>query len=120
MDKGFGIETVVYNELRSRGYAVDVGMLENRETNKDRKIVKKQKEIDFIARQRSKEYYIQVMNTIPDGQHGENECNNLLKVPGSFKKIAVINEFFKAYWDNNGILIISLEEFLLNQDSLNI
>lgn len=117
MDKGFGIETVVYNELRSRGYAVDVGMLEIRETNKDSKIVKKQKEIDFIARQGSKEYYIQVMDTIPNGQHGENEYNNLLKVPGSFKKIAVINEYFKAYWDNSGILIISVEEFLLNQDS---
>ncbi len=120
MDKGFGIETVVYNELRSRGYAVDVGMLEIRETNKDSKIVKKQKEIDFIVRQGSNEYYIQVMDTIPNGQHGENEYNNLFKVPGSFKKIAVINEYFKAYWDNSGILIISLEEFLLNQDSLNL
>lgn len=95
-------------------------MLETRETNKEGKQIKKQKEVDFIARQGSKEYYIQVMGILPNGQHGENEYNNLLKVPGSFKKIAVINEYFKAYWDHSGILIISLEEFLLNQDSLNL
>lgn len=120
MDKGFGIETVVYNELRSRGYAVDIGMLETRERNKDGRQVKKQKEVDFIARLGSREYYIQVMNSIPDGQHGENEYDSLIKVPGSFKKIAVINQNFKTYWDENGIMIISLEEFLLNQDSLNL
>lgn len=60
------------------------------------------------------------MDVIPNDQHGQNEFNNLIKVLGSFKKIAVVNEYFKAYWDNNGILIISLEEFLLNRDSLNL
>lgn len=117
-DDGFGIETVVYNELRARGYLVDVGLLETRERNSEGKQVYKQKEIDFIARLASKEYYIQVMDKIPSGQHGINEYDNLKKVPSSFKKIAVINAPFAAYTDENGILIISLEEFLLNQDSL--
>lgn len=120
LDRGFGIETVVYNELRSRGYLVDVGMLETRERTIEGKQLKKQKEIDFIAREGSKEYYIQVMDVIPTGQHGNNEYDNLLKIPGSFKKIAVINLNFKSYWDENGILIISLEEFLLNKNSLNL
>lgn len=119
LDRGFGIETVVYGELRRRGYLVDVGMLATRERNKEGRQVYKQKEVDFIARIASKEYYIQVMDRIPDGQHGENEYDSLKKVPGAFRKIAVINGTFKAYTDDNGILIISLEEFLLNQDSMN-
>ena len=73
-----------------------------------------------IARLVSKEYYIQVMNEIPDEQHGDNEYSNLIKVPGSFKKIAVINIPFKSYTNEKGILIISLEEFLINQNSLNL
>ena len=120
MDQGFGIETVVYNELRRRGYLVDVGMIEDRGRDSLGKRIYKQKEVDFIARLASKEYYIQVMDRVPQNQHGENEYGNLLLVPGSFKKIAIINSAFKAYTDSNGILIISLEEFLLNRDSLNL
>lgn len=118
-DRGFGIENVVYNELRNRGYAVDVGLLETRERNSEGRQMYKQNEVDFIARLASKEYYIQVMDEVPEGRHKENEYSNLIKVPGSFKKIAVINRPFKAYTDENGILIISLEEFLIDQDSLN-
>ena len=118
LDDGFGIEAIVYNELRCRGYLVDVGMLETRERNKEGKQVYKQKEVDFIARLASKEYYIQVMDRIPSGNHEINEYDSLIKVPGSFRKIAVINTPFRAYTDENGILIISLEEFLLNKDSL--
>lgn len=117
---GFGIENVVYNELRIRGYAVDVGMLETRERNAQGKQVYKQKEVDFIARLGSKEYYIQVMDVIPSGNHGNNEYDSLYKVPGFFKKIVIINTPFKSYTNEDGILVISLEEFLLNQDSLNL
>lgn len=119
-DIGFGIENVVYNELRIRGYAVDVGMLETRERNAQGKQVYKQKEVDFIARLGSKEYYIQVMDVIPSGNHGNNEYDSLYKVPGFFKKIVIINTPFKSYTNEDGILVISLEEFLLNQDSLNL
>lgn len=119
-DLGFGIETIVYNELRIRGYAVDVGMLETRERNTEGRQVYKQKEVDFIARLGSKEYYIQVMEQIPSGVHGNNEYDSLYKVPGAFKKIVIINSLFKTYTNEDGILIISLEEFLLNLDSLNL
>ena len=117
-DIGFGIENVVYNELRIRGYSVDVGMLETRERNSEGKQEYKQKEVDFIARLGSREYYIQVMDRMPNGNHGTNEYDSLKKVPGSFKKIAVINTQFKSYVNGDGILFISLEEFLLNSDSL--
>ena len=95
-------------------------MLETRDRNGEGKQIYKQKEVDFIARTASKEYYIQVMDTLPTGQHGENEYNSLQKVKGSFRKIAIINAPFKAYTDENGILIISLEEFLLNSYSLDL
>lgn len=119
-DLGLGIETVVYNELRIRGYLVDVGLLETRERNRENKQVYKQKEVDFIARLASKEYYIQVMNQLPSEQHKINEYDSLLKIPGSFKKLVIINTPFKAFTDQNGILNISLEEFLLNQSSLDL
>lgn len=119
-DIGFAIENVVYNELRLRGYLVDVGLLETRERNESGKQIYKQKEVDFIARKGSKEFYIQVMDRIPDGTHGDNEYDSLRKVPGSFKKIAIINVPFKAYTNDEGLLFVSLEEFLLNTDSLNL
>lgn len=119
-DIGFGIENVVYNELRIRGYSVDVGMLETRERNSEGKQKYKQKEVNFIARLGSREYYIQVMDRMPNGNHGTNEYDSLKKVPGSFKKIAVINTQFKSYVNGDGILFISLEEFLLNSDSLSL
>lgn len=119
-DIGFGIENVVYNEMRARGYAVDVGMLETRERNAEGRQVYKQREVDFVARMGSREYFIQVMDRIPTGRHGENEYDNLRKVPGSFRKIAVVNSQFKAFVDENGIPTISLEEFLLDENSLNL
>ncbi len=119
-DIGFGIENVVYNELRGRGYAVDVGMLECRERNVEGRQVYKQREVDFVARMGSREYYVQVMDRVPTGQHGENEYDSLRKVPGSFRKIAVVNTPFKSFVNEDGILAISLEEFLLDRSSLNL
>lgn len=119
-DIGFGIENVVFNELRGRGYAVDVGLLECRERNDEGRQIYKQREVDFVTRMGSREYYIQVMDRVPTGQHGENEYDSLKKVPGSFRKIAVVNVPFKSFVNADGILIISLEEFLLDEDSLNL
>lgn len=119
-DIGFGIENAVYNELRRRGYAVGVGMLECRERNSEGKQVYKQKEVDFVARLGSREYYVQVMDRVPAGQHGENEYDSLKKVLGSFRKIAVVNTPFKLFVNDDGILAISLEEFLLDENSLNL
>lgn len=119
-NQGFLIENAVYNELKTRGYSVDVGFLEKRKKNKEGKYVYVQCEVDFIARLSSKEYYIQIMDKIPENKHLNNEYDALLSVPGSFKKIIVINEPIISYTNDMGILVISLEEFLLNQNSLNL
>ena len=117
-NQGFLIENTVYNELVTRGYRVDVGFLEQKKKNKDGKYVYVQSEVDFIARLSSKEYYIQIMDEIPQGKHLNNEYDSLLSVPGSFKKILVVNKNIIHYTNDLGILIISLEDFLLMPNSL--
>ena len=119
-NQGFLIENVVYNELITRGYRVDVGFLEQRKKNKEGKFAYVQSEVDFIARMSSKEYYIQIMDEIPERKHLNNEYDALLAVPGSFKKIMVINKPIMFYTNDMGILIISLEDFLINQKSLDL
>ena len=71
------------NELKTRGYNVDVGFLERKVKNKQSKWVYAQSEVDFIVRTNSKEYYIQIIDKIPTGKHENNEYDALLAVPGS-------------------------------------
>ena len=97
-----------------------MGFLEKKVKNKQNKWVYAQSEVDFIVRTNSKEYYIQITDKIPAGKHENNEYDALLSVPGSFKKILVLNDNIISYTNNMGILIISLEEFLLNKDSINL
>lgn len=117
-NEGFLIENTVYNELKSRGHIVDVGFIERKIKNKLGDWVYAQCEVDFVVRRGSKEYYIQVMDEVPEGKHKSNEYDSLLAVPGSFKKIVVINKPLLSYTNRDGVLIISLEEFLLKQNSL--
>ncbi len=119
-NEGFLIENAVYNELKAREYLVDVGFIERREKNKDGKWVYVQSEVDFIVRYLSKEYYIQIMDQVPRGKHFNNEYDALLAVPGSFKKIVVINKKMNRFVNDDGILVISLEEFLTNPKSLDL
>lgn len=119
-NEGFLIENAIYNELKTREYLVDVGFVETKVKNKLGKWVYAQLEVDFIVRRGSKEYYVQVMDGVPAGKHLNNEYDSLLAVPGSFKKIVVINKPLLSYTNKDGILIISLEEFLLNQNSLDL
>lgn len=118
-NQGFLIENCVFNELKTRGYEVDVGFIEKKFKDKNGKWQYQQNEVDFIARNFDKQYYIQVVDSAPSGIHKENEYKSLLSVPGSFRKMMIINSNIFHYVNNDGILIISLEEFLLNKDSLN-
>lgn len=119
-NEGFLIENTVFNELKTRGYIVDAGFVERKIKNKLGNWVYAQCEVDFIVRSGSKEYYIQIMDGVPQGKHLNNEYDSLLAVPGSFKKLVVINKPLLSYTNRDGILIISLEEFLLNQNSLDL
>lgn len=113
------MENIIYNELRYRGYNVDVGAVESREYNGG-KDVKKQLEIDFIANQGSKRYYIQSAYDIPTEEKRLQETRPFDKVGDSFKKIIVIGRDIKPRRNEKGYLTVGVSEFLLNPDSLDL
>ena len=114
------MENIIYNELLIRGYNVDVGVVEHVYLEKNGKRVKKQLEIDFVCNQGNKRYYIQSAFAIPNEEKMKQEQESLIKVNDSFKKIIVVKENIKMWRNENGFVIIGLQEFLLNKDSLNL
>lgn len=105
------MENVIYNELRLRGFCVDVGMVEAR-TAKERK----QLEVDFVANMADRRYYIQSAFAMPDDDKREQECASLKRIDDSFKKIIIMRDDIKPYHDNNGFYIVGLMDFLLKPD----
>ena len=112
------MENIIYNELRYRGYNADVGSIEIREKNSEGKEVKKQVEIDFIAHQGSKKYYIQSVYEIPNSSKWEQETRSFDKTNDSFKKIILVKDSMKPRRDEKGYVIMGVKEFLLDFDSL--
>lgn len=112
------MENIIYNELRIRGFSVDVGVVMKRKRTKAGVQEKKQLEIDFIANQGSRRYYIQSAFSIPDEEKREQEKASLINVGDSFKKIIIVKDVVKPWHDDDGILTISLYDFLLDEKSL--
>ena len=114
------MENIIYNELRYRGYMVDVGTVIKREYGPNDKDVKKQLEVDFIANLGSKKYYIQSAYSISSKEKLEQEKASLINIDDSFKKIIVVKDRIKPSLDEHGILTINLFDFLLDMDSLDL
>jgi len=112
------MENIIYNELRIRGFSVDVGVVMKRNRTEAGVQEKKQLEIDFIANQGSRRYYIQSAFGIPNEEKREQEKVSLINVGDSFKKIIIVKDVVKPWHDENGILTISLYDFLLDEKSL--
>ena len=111
------MENIIYNELRIRGCAVDVGMIEK--YGKDAgKTVKNTYEVDFVANRGSRRYYIQSALTLSDAQKTEQETRSLREIQDSFKKMIVIKDDVKPRHNEDGITIIGLWNFLLDENSL--
>lgn len=113
------MENVIYNELIYRGFNVDVGIVEIR-ANENGKRVRKQLEVDFVINKGSKRYYIQSAYALPDKDKMAQEQASLVKIADSFKKIIIVNGNSKIWRNEQGITIMSLFEFLLNEDSLDL
>lgn len=111
------MENIIYNELRYRGYNVDVGFVETRE-NIDGTLKRKQLEIDFVANQGKKRYYIQSAYDIPNEEKMKQETKSLDNIDDSFKKIIVVRNSIKPRRNEKGYLIVGLKEFLLDPNSL--
>jgi len=111
------MENIIYNELIYRGYNVDVGVVEIR-SDEGGKRTKKHLEVDFVVNQGSKRYYIQSAYALPDKEKMDQEQASLVKISDSFKKIIIVSGNAKIWRNEQGITIISLFDFLLNEDSL--
>lgn len=105
------MENVVYNELRMKGFSVDVGLVESREM-RDGKLTYVQYEIDFIAQNGMDKYYIQSAFKMDDEEKREHELRSLLKVDDSFKKIVIVGDDIATYTDSKGIVFMGLFQFL--------
>lgn len=113
------MENVIYNELRSRGYSVDIGVVEKRGTTEDGKEeVKRQLEIDFVANLGSKRYYIQSAFRMPTEEKRTQEKASLVNVNDSFKKIIIVKDVVNVTRDEDGITTMSIYDFLLKENSL--
>ena len=112
------MENVIYNELRSRGYSVDVGMVEKRGVNKDGKEYRSQLEIDFVANLGSKRYYIQSAFSMPTEEKRIQEKASLVNINDSFKKIIIVKDIVNVTRDEEGITTMSIYDFLLKENSL--
>ena len=110
------MENILYSELKYRGYNVDVGVVEIRENNTSRK----QLEVDFICNQSFKRYYIQSALSMPTREKTLQEERPLLNIQDNFKKIIVTKDTSKHWITEEGILVIGIEEFLLNENSLDL
>ncbi len=120
MEVTHSIENVIYNELRKRGYSVDVGNIMIVEPGKNGKAVKKQLEVDFICSKGSKKYYIQSAYSLETEEKMTQEIRPFTKINDSFKKIVITSNTPKPFYNDDGILIMSVFDFLLKQESLEI
>ncbi len=109
------MENIIYNELIIRGYNVDVGVVEIRDGQK-----RKQLEVDFICNQGNKRYYIQVALHLDTKEKAIQETRPLNNIGDSFKKIIVVKDNIKLWRNEDGIVIIGIQEFLLNKNSLDL
>ena len=111
------MENIVYNELLIRGYNVDVGMVEYNYYTEDKRKVQKQLEVDFVCNQGSKRLYIQSALTLSMQEKEEQEQLSLQNISDSFKKIIIVKDS-PTHYNESGILILNLFDFLLKENSL--
>ena len=112
------MENIIYLELKRRGYHVDVGIVELKE-RKENEYVYKQLEVDFIANKGNNKIYIQSAFSMPTEEKINQEEKPLLKINDSFKKIIIVKDYIKRTRNENGIITMSIFDFLLDCDSLN-
>lgn len=118
LEKTHIMENIIYIELRRRGFNVDVGVVEKRSKLVNGKKDYKQLEIDFVANKGSDKYYIQSAYSIEDKDKRQQESQSLLNVGDNFKKIIIVYDHFIKWQDDNGIIYMSIYDFLLNENSI--
>ena len=120
LEETHSMENIIFNELKIRGFNVDVGVIIQYDTNEKGNSVRKQLEIDFVCNKGSKRYYIQSAYAIPDQAKMEQEQRSLMLTGDFFKRIIITKDTPAPYYNENGVLIMSVYDFLLNENSLDI
>lgn len=111
------MENVIYNELRLRGYSVDVGVVEN--VGKEEGFsVRKSFEVDFVVNLGNRRYYIQSAYNIPTEEKMAQEQASLLSINDAFRKIIIVNQPIMSGYNEQGILMLSLQDFLMNPEKV--
>ena len=111
------MENVIYNELKIMGFNLDVGVVEYSKAV-DGKSVRVQAEVDFVCNKADKRYYIQSAFSIPDREKMLQEQNSLTRINDSFKKIIIVKDAIKSHYNEDGVFILNLFDFLLEETSL--
>lgn len=118
LEETHAMENIIFNELKIRGFNVDVGVITLNKINEKGHGVRKQLEIDFVCNKGSKRYYIQSAYAIPDQAKMEQEQRSLMLTGDFFKKIIITKNAPAPYYNENGVLVMSIYDFLLNENSL--
>ena len=112
------MENVIFNELRRLGYSVDIGLVETVKRNPEGKSERRNLEIDFVVNRHDERLYIQSAYTLPDEQKRDQEQASLLNVTDGFKKVIIIGDRFSSNYNEEGILMMGIFDFLLNPESV--
>lgn len=110
------MENVLYNDLIRRVLNVDLGVVDYFTRNEAGKTIRKSLEVDFVVNSPTKRFYIQSALTISDPEKKAQEIEPLKRIPDSFSKIVVVNDYLTPWTDNNGITYIGIENFLLDEN----
>ncbi len=112
---GYFMENIIFNELKVRGYDVDVGVVEHNSKDANGKSHRNYLEIDFVANKGSRRFYIQSALHVDDEEKRTQETNSLRRVNDSFKKIIILKDNIEQWQDDNGIQYVGVEQFLLDK-----
>ena len=112
------MENILYNDLIRRGFDVDVGVVEYNTRDEDDKKIRKQLEVDFVINRGNQRYYIQSAYAIPDQAKLEQEKRSLMMTGDFFKRVIITKDTPAPHYSEDGVLIVSVYDFLLNENSL--
>lgn len=112
------MENLIYNELRLRGLSIDVGQVTLNTKDENLVSIRKHLEVDFVCNRGFKRYYIQSALALPSQEKIDQEFNSLLHIDDNFQKIVIVGGLSPTYQNDNGIIVLNIFDFLLNEDSL--
>ena len=118
VEKTHLMENAIYNELRSRGMAVDVGEVIWNTKDEEGKKIRKNLEVDFVCNQGYKRLYIQSAFSIPDDEKREQELQSLKRIDDSFQKIVIVGDHSPRYQNEDGIMFMDVYDFLMDKGSM--